>query len=71
MSNQQNLPERLYIHEQGTWEDDVFVPTGLWEARDYNDTPYHTAAQDLGIERWLVDNGYRDTGDGIHYQRVR
>lgn len=65
----ENLPERLSICEQGDWSDDVFVPTGLHEAQDDNGTPYHIASQERDIERWLLDNDYRDTGDGIHYQR--
>jgi len=74
---QQNLPERLSICEQGTWKptstnpnDDEFVPTGLYEAQDENGTPYCIAAQEHGIEQWLVDNGYQDTGDGLTFNRA-
>lgn len=73
---QQNLPECLSICEQGTWEptstnpdDDVFVPTGLYEAQDDNGTSYQVGPRERDIERWLIENGYQDTGDGIHYQR--
>jgi hypothetical protein len=66
---QQNLPERLSICEQGTYQDDVFVPTGLWEAQDDDGTSYCVSSQERGIERWLVEAGYQDTGDGIRYQR--
>ncbi|MBO0794412.1 MAG: hypothetical protein J2P36_26150 [Ktedonobacteraceae bacterium] len=74
--NKQTLPKRLHIEEQGEWkavspnpDDDVFIPTGLYEVQDDNGTPYCTAAQESGIEQWLLGNGYKDTGDGIHYER--
>jgi hypothetical protein len=66
---QQNLPERLSICDQGTWEGDVFVETGLCEAQDDNGKPYYTGPRERDVERWLLDNGYLDTGDGIHYQK--
>lgn len=71
MEEARNLPIRLSICEQGDWSlDNVFVPTGLYEAQDDNGTPYHIASQERDIERWLLDNGYRDTGDGIHYHQI-
>lgn len=66
---QQNLPEYLSICDQGTWEDGEFVPTGLCEAQDDNGTVYCTASHEGGIEKWLLEWGYQDTGDGIRYQR--
>lgn len=71
-----NLPQRLTLDELGVWEatsdnpdDDEFTPSGLWGARDYNGNLYFTSAQELGVERWLLDNGYKPTDDNIHYER--
>lgn len=73
---QEQLPQRLHIHELGDWQatsnnpdDDEFISFGKWAARDYHGEMFYTSQERAAIEHWLADNGYQVTSDNVHYEK--
>jgi hypothetical protein len=72
------LPELVQFEEEGTWEQPYLStnPDGEewhgtgWRVRDYIGTLYFRHKERDEVKRWLIKNGYTDTGDGAHYRRV-
>ncbi len=72
------LPERLTFTEEGSWEpstspiedsDDEWIGTG-WRVRTYIGELFYRHNDKTNVEQWLATNGYQDTGDGAHFQKV-
>ncbi len=76
---QQTLPERLTLTEAGcheplNWwqnpetEDPEWISEG-WKAVTYEGHIHFRHKDKSVVEKWLVEHGYYNTGDGAHYQQ--
>lgn len=72
------LPATLILTEDGQWEtpswaktndDDQWISYG-WKAWTYEGHVFHRNIEQGNVQQWLAGNGYQDTGDGRHYQRI-
>ena len=76
---EETLPANLILQEDGYYEDlpwyanpetedEEFITTG-WKAVNFSGHAYYSHKQKAAVVVWLSEQGYRDTGDGYHYQR--
>jgi hypothetical protein len=69
-----NLPELLLLDEERVLDrnagpDDVlYIITG-WRARSEEGIVFYRDNELTPVEQWLTEQGYVDTGDGVHYHQ--
>ena len=69
-----DLPEILLLDEErvlnvNAGPDDVQHITIGWWARSEDGVVFYRDNELTPVERWLSQQGYVDTGDGVHYHR--
>lgn len=83
MAEQQTLPERLTLAEDGEWEmpytgvstmnvnyDDEEWTSYGWKAVTYEGERHFIHKDKAIVQQWLAEHDYLDTGDGAHYQKI-
>jgi hypothetical protein len=77
MTQNTTFPSHLLLTEEGYWEqpswsrdpdDERWIDTG-WQVRAYQGRVCFRHKSRAEVVRWLKDQGYVDTGNGMHYQR--
>lgn len=77
-NNETTLPERLKLVEDGMWatpswgetlDDDYWFRRG-WKAATYDGHTLFSEKELTDVRKWIIDHGYIDTGDGIHFQKM-
>lgn len=67
----------LQLTEEGYWEqpcysrnpdDEEWIGTG-WQARNFDGDVLFRHKDEEPVRQWLAENGYKPTGDGLHFAK--